>query len=211
MPLISDEVLIDAKKVLVHWPQVNAALPKPLTLLSGYTLAAFITATNELELLLQTMPSSENAYGLALSEQNAAKDPLKARLKQFRAAVLSELAGSGYAKELPTQPIKTLGEAAFLKPFDDMSDLWRRINSDSIPGFTGPLLLAGEYTHAAFVAELAAMRATYQKTRESIEAGAQARARRNLLTKALWERIKQYRKGCIARLTEDNPLAKSIP
>lgn len=35
MPLIPDDVLVIAKKVLIHWPQVNAALPKPLTLQIG--------------------------------------------------------------------------------------------------------------------------------------------------------------------------------
>lgn len=211
MPLISDDVLVIAKKVLVHWPQVNAALPKPLLLVSGYTLAQFTTATNDLDTLLQSMPSIENAFGIATTERDACKEPLKKRLKQFRAAVQSELAGSVYAAELPTQPVATLGEAAFLKPFDDMSDLWKRINTDTIPGYTGPLTLAGEYTYVQFVAELAAARGTYQKTRVAVEAGEQARARRDTLVKELWERIKQYRKGCIARIPDDNPLYKSAP
>jgi hypothetical protein len=211
MPLIPDEVLKTAKKLLVHWPQVNAALPKPLLLLNAYTIAQFTTATHELDTLLQSMPRVENAFGIATKQRDAGKEPLKTRLKQFRAAVQSELAGSVYAAELPTQPVATLGEAAFLKPFDDMSDLWLRINTETIPGFTGPLTLAGEFTHEEFVVELAAMRATYQKTRIAVEAGEQARARRDVLVKELWERIKQYRKGCIARLTDDNPLLKSAP
>jgi hypothetical protein len=209
--LLPDDVLKTAKTILVHWPQVSAALTKPLILQGNYSLADFTTDLNALDTLLQAMPGVENAYGLALNERDALKAPLKTRLKQFRAAVQSELTDSSYAKELPTQPVKTLGEAAFLTPFDDMGDLWKRINTDTIPGFTPPLTLAGEYNSADFALELNTLRGTYQKTRTVIDAAEQARARRNAQVKTLWERIKQYRKGCIAKLPPNNTLLKNIP
>ncbi|WP_395146288.1 hypothetical protein [Armatimonas sp.] len=210
--LIPSEILNLAKSCAIHWGKVNATLgTMPLTLRQGYNLAGFSTDITALEQRLAQMPAIENAYGIALAERDAGKAPLKARLKQFRAAVQNKLGDSAFATELPTQPFATGSEATFLKAFDDMADLWARINSATLAGFTPPLTLGKGYTLANFRADLTAQRAAYDKTRQTIADTTLARKARDTQTKAVWERIKQYRNGCIEVLDDTDELLATAP
>ena len=210
--LVPSDILNLAKACALHWAKVNAALgASPLTLRKSYTLADFTADTTALQTRLAHMPAIENAYGLALAERDSGKAPLKARLKQFRAAVQNKLGDSAFLAELPTQPFSTSSEAAFLKAFDDMADLWARINAATISGFTPPLTLAKGYTLASFTTELATQRTAYNKTRQTIADATLARKERDTVTKALWERIKQYRKGCVESLDETDELLATVP
>lgn len=210
--LVSSEILKTAKACAIHWQKVNVALgASSLTLRKGYTLTHFTTDTTALETRLAQMPDVENAYGIALAERDSGKAPLKARLKQFRAAVQNKLGDTAFLAELPTQPPTSASEAAFLKAFDDMAGLWARINAATLTGFTPPLTLAKGYTLAQFTTDLAAQRTTYNKTRQTIADAALARKERDTETKALWERIKQYRNGCTEVLDEGDELLATVP
>ncbi|MBB6048612.1 hypothetical protein [Armatimonas rosea] len=210
--LVTSEILKTAKACAIHWEKVDATLgASPLTLRRGYTLANFTTDITALEQRLAQMPDTENAYGIALAERDAGKAPLKARLKQFRAAVQNKLGDTAFLGELPAQPKTTATEAAFLSAFDDMADLWERINAATINGFTPPLTLAKGYSLADFTAELVAQRTTYNKTRQAIADAALTRKERDTETKAVWERIKQYRQGCLAVLDNTDQLLEMVP
>jgi predicted lipoprotein with Yx(FWY)xxD motif len=210
--LVPSEILNLAKSCAIHWGKVNATLgTTPLTLRRGYTLATFNTDITALEQRLIQMPNMENAYGIALAERDAGKAPLKARLKQFRAAVQNKLGDSAFVAELPVQPYATAAESIFLQTFDDMAGLWGRINAATLAGFTPPLTLAKGYTLATFTTDLTAQRAAYNKTRQTIADTAVTRKQRDTETKALWERIKQYRNGCVEVLDETDPLFKTVP
>lgn len=210
--LVASDILNLSKACVLHWAKVNAALgASPLTLRKGYTLANFNTDTTALEMRLAHMPAIENAYGLALAERDSGKAPLKARLKQLRAAVQNKLGDTSFASELPTQPKTTATEAAFLKAFDDMADLWARINAATVEGFTPPVTIGRGYTLANFNTELAAQRTTYNKTRQTIADATLARKERDTETKALWERIKQYRSGCTEVLDDTDELLATVP
>jgi hypothetical protein len=210
--LLPSEILKLAKACAIHWGKVNTTLgATPLTLRQGYTMANFSADITVLDQRLIQQPAIENAYGIALSERDAGKAPLKARLKQFRAAVENKLGDSAFVGELPVQPYATAAESTFLKTFDDMADLWARINSATVAGFTPPLTLAKGYSRADFTAELAAQRAAYNKTHQAIADADVFRKGRDTETKALWERIKQYRNGCTAVLDDTDDLLKTVP
>ena len=210
--VIPDDALQIGKRVVTHWEQINVKLgASPLVLKGNYTVANLTADIAVLENKLTNLPDVDNAEGLAQAERNKARPSFKTRLKQFRAAVQSKLGDTGYASELPTQPPTQAAEATFLKCFDDMHSLWSRINTATIAGFTGPLVLAGGYTFAAFSQELAALRTTYNQTRTAIDAATQARKERDESVKVVWERIKQYRKGCIASLEDGSMLLLTVP
>ena len=209
--LDAHDVLKTAKQVLAHWPQVNAALPKPLLLQKSYTLANLTTDIAALESALQALPGQENAFGLVLTGRDTQKDVLKEKLKQFRAAVQSELAGTAFLHELPTQPHKQAAEASFLKTFDDAADLWERINALTPPDFTPPLTLADDYALAQFQANLQKLRDGFQQGRVETSTTATHRQGVKDTTSALWERVKQYRKGCVAKLPTGHALLTNVP
>ena len=136
------------------------------------------------------------------------KDVLKEKLKQLRASVKSELAGTAFVGELGRQPHKLAPEPTF--PFDDMQDLWTRINALTPPTFTPPLTLAEDYTLPDFQADLAAMRTRFQETREKNATLTEHRQSVHVAANKVWERIKQYRKGCVAKLPTGHTLLSSV-
>ncbi len=206
------DILQLAKSVGIHWAQVNSALGRnPLTLRGGYDKSRFDADVTDLENQLARMPDVENGAGIAQDERDRARPALKVRLKQFRAAVENKLGDTPFFTELPLQPPARTTEATFLKAFDDMQSLWTRINAATIPGFLGPLMLAGRYTLAQFTADLAALRTIYDRTRQTLDTADLARGKRDRGTRALWERVKQYRKGCTADLDPGSDLLKTVP
>jgi hypothetical protein len=213
MPAITpSDALNTAKACAIHWGKVNAVPgASALTLRKGYTLADFTADITALETRLAKLPDIENAYGIALTERDGGKPGLKNRLKQFRAAVQNKLGDTAFLGELPTQPKTTATESDFLSAFDDMAGLWARINAATVSGFTPPLTLGRSYTLANFTAELAAQRTAYNKTHQTIADSDLFRKERNTEAKALWERIKQYRKGCIEALDPGDELLETVP
>lgn len=213
MPAITpSDALNTAKACAIHWGKVNAAPgASALTLRNGYRLADFTADISALETRLAKLPDIENAYGIALAERDGGKPVLKNRLKQFRAAVENKLGDTAFLGELPTQPKTTATEADFLKPFDDMAGLWARINTATLSGFTTPLTLGRGHTLADFTAELGSQRTAYNKTRQTIADTGLFRKERDTEARAIWERIKQYRKGCVEVLDSTDELLKTVP
>jgi uncharacterized protein YnzC (UPF0291/DUF896 family) len=211
LKLEANDVLKTAQGVLVHWTKVNEALSMPLLLQGGYARSEFDTDVLALTTALQALPKQDNAYGLTLAARDDQKDVLKIRLKQFRAAVQSELAGTAFVGELGRQPHKLATEPVFLKAFDDMQDLWSRINTLAPPVFTPPLTLAGGYTLTEFQTELATMRTHFREAQQQTTTLTEHRQSVRAAANVVWERIKQYRKGCVAKLSTGHALLVSIP
>lgn len=107
------------------------------------------------------------------------------------------------------QPHKLAPEPKFLNAFDDMEDLWTRINALAPSAFTPPLTLAEDYTHSDFQGDLAAMRTRFQEARQESATLTEYQQSVHLAANKVWERIKQYRKGCVAKLpTGQRPAGK---
>ena len=211
LKLEANDVLKIAQAALVHWAKVDAALASPLKLQGNYLRAQFDADTAALVAAVQALPGQENAIGLVLTRRDGQKDILKEKLKQFRASVQNELAGTAFVGELGRQPHKLATEPTFLKAFDDMADLWERINALTPPTFTPPLTLAEDYTLPDFQADLATMRTRFQETREENATLTEHRQSVHSAANKVWERIKQYRKGCVSKLPTSHALLTSIP
>jgi len=167
---------------IAHWDSVNSAIsPDVLTLSGGFTLANFTTARTEIESAMTAIEVADNTRDAAGSVRDQGKSGLLIRFSQVRAAVLTLFPGTIYRRMLPRQPGFSSVESRFLKPFDDAANIWSQINTDSIPGFTPPLKLAGGYTLANFQADIAALRAAYIALTNAESLARQRRSERDAL------------------------------
>lgn len=200
------------EQFIAHWTEVNAAIsPSAFTLTGGYGLADFTADRDALVATFTPIIAADNVRQGAAADRDSRKAALRPRMFQFRGAVIGMLAGSKYVNMQPVMPIPRAAESKFLRPFDDMADVWNSINTDTIPGFTGPLLLAGGYALADFNADLAALRAAYIAATDAENGSRSARATRNVLLKPLRARMVQYRQAVKAALPMGSPLLLTIP
>ncbi len=199
-----------------HWTSVNAdrianALAE-ITLKGGYTRAMFEADRNALEAAISATEGFENVLELATTTRDNQKNALVDRLKQFRAGVQGDLDDTPYVSALSTVPSFSMAESKWLRAFDDMADLWARINADTTtPDFTAPLLLRGGYTLADFTAELAAMRAQFKAVTTAENNADIGRAERDALLSPIRARMLQYRKKIAVEYDEEHPLFVSLP
>jgi len=213
MPISSIESYLPTMTgFMEHWTLVNAFLsPGALTLQGGYALIDFTSDKNTLQAAVTAIELLDNAREGAATDRDTKKSSLRGKHVQFRAAVSAHLPGTMYQNMLPTLSPFTANESRFLRPLDDMANLWSRINTDTIPGFTGPLLLPGAFTLANFNTALAALRTAYHTaTNTEIDSRA-GRGTRDVLLPPDRERMRQYRKAVVATLPAGNALLLSIP
>ncbi len=206
---------ITMQEFVEHWIDVNAALGgAPATdylLHGGYTLATFTTDRATLAALIISINSDQTVV-IAAAQRDAKKEAIRGRMVQFRGAAQNNLAGSIYQRLAPTLPDLTDDESDYLDPFDDMANLWAKINADAtVPGFTPPLLLQGGYTVANFATDIAALRAAYTAVGAAEENARLDRAKRDDLMVAAYERMKQYRGGLVVVLPPGDPLLATVP
>jgi len=198
-----------------HWEDVNTALggtpATDLKLKGNYTRTMFIADRNAIETSITGLVGLENTREIAAQSRDAAKQGLVGRLNQFRALLRALLPGSSYANVAPLVPPFSSAESKFLTPFDDMSNLWLKINADAtIPGFTPPLLI-GTYAVALFQTELAAMRTGFTGLTTAENDERIAREQRDALLPLARERMVQYRSMVEGLLGPTHPLTLSLP
>ena len=198
-----------------HWDDVNAALggtpATELKLQGAYTRALFITDRNAIDAAITGLVGLQNAREIGAGNRDTLKQGLIGRLNQFRGILRAQFPRTSYAGAAPTVPSFSSAESKFLQPFDDMANLWSRINADTtIPGFTPPLVIAG-YTHALFVADLAAMRVAFAAVTVAENDERIGRQQRDVLLLPARERMVQYRAAVEAILGPTHPLTQSLP
>lgn len=195
-----------------HWAEVNAALsPGALTLSGGYTLANFTTDRSSIETAITAVETADNSRQGASADRDIKKAGQRGRLAQFRATVSGVLPGTIYVRMLPTLPLFRAVESRFIRPLDDMSNIWDRINTDTIPGFTAPLLLSGGYALADFQSDLADLRAAYLAWTNAENGSLSARSSRNVLLPPARERMRQYRQAVKGALPPGHALLATVP
>jgi hypothetical protein len=201
-----------ADQFLTHWAQVNTALaPRALTLSKGYTRANLQTDRDSFAALTTTLTDADNNVQGARARRKTEQNALKERLRQFRNAVLSQLPGSEAAAQLPLIPSATAATSHWAKAFDDMASIWLKIETAPPAGFTGPLLLADSYARAAFVIDLAALKATYTALTAAEGSATLQRKTRTTQAKALRTRLVAYRKAVVGAFAAGHPLLASLP
>ena len=206
------------QEIVAHWTSVNASLgATPLLLKGSYSLANFTADRTAIVNAIVALEPSNNALQQAIFDRDIKKTAIKPRTAQFRNAVRYFLQGTPYESALATQPPLDTNEAKFLKPLDDMANLWTTLNAlpltgaGSIPGFTPPLVLFGGYTLATFTAELAAMRAAYLTVTNANKNAEIARGKRDVLFPNAKLRMNQYRRAILALYPPTDPFVISLP
>ena len=205
---------ITAEAFLNHWNQVNTFLGLPanaLTLVGGYTVANLTTDRTALMNSITAVVAADNVQTNTASDRDIKKAAFRVRITQFRGLVSGLMMGSVYVRSLPTMPLFSASEGAYLRPLDDMQNLWTQINASPPPGFTAPLLLAGGYTLAAFTTDLAALKTAYTASNDATQNATIARSGRDVLLAPLRARMQQYRKAVVGKLPPGNPLLNTIP
>jgi hypothetical protein len=195
-----------------HWTEVNAAIaPSVLTLKGGYTLAMFTADRDAIQSEITGIESVDNDRQITSASRDIKKAGARERLSQYRFTVMGLLAGTPYANTLPLLPRFRANQAMFLKAMDDMANGWSRINTDTIPGFTPPLLLSGGYALADHIAAVADLRAAYLSSTNAEDNSQLKRSVRNALLGPAKERMIQYRNAVRGILPTGHPLLMTIP
>ena len=196
-----------------HWVDVNLALGAggPLVLEDLTTIAILTGYRDQLDGFRGSIQGKLNDVQIAAGDVFARKTALLARIGEFNRKVRGTIGKSPFAAALGDVPSITSGEGVFLDPLDDMANLWPKINAATIPGFTGPLLLPGNYAVAAFLAELLALKTAYatQSTAEH-EVTLERRLRDFIQDKAR-PALVLYRKAVAGAFAENDPLVLSLP
>ncbi len=206
---------ITMQEFIEHWINVNAFLggtaATDLKLKGAYTLTQFTADRATLGANIIFI-DSDNTLELAIADRDLKKQAIRMPLSQFRAAIESLLTGTKYEVARPTLPAFTTKESDYLDPFDDMANLWGKINLDAtMPGFTPPMLLAGGYALTAFITEVAALRTAYRDEGAAEDDVKLVRASRDQEMTAAVQRMSQYRAAAVAQLPVGNPLLATIP
>ena len=205
---------ITAEQFINHWNQVNTFLGLPanaLTLVGGYTVANFTTDRTALMTAITAVVAADNVQTNTASDRDIKKAALRVRITQFRGLVSGLMMGSIYVRSLPTMPNFSTSEGAYLRPLDDMQNLWTQINASPPTGFTAPLLLAGGYTLATFTTDVAALKTAYTTANDAAQNATIARSGRDVLLAPLRARMQQYRKSVVGKLPPGNLLLNTIP
>lgn len=200
---------------LAHWEDVNIQLggtpATDLKLFGGYVRAMFLADRDAIDSALTGLIGFENTRELAAQKRDAAKSALLGKLQQWRGLLRALLPGSSYLSAAPLVPPFSSAESKFLAAFDDMANLWSKINADAtIAGFTPPLTI-GAYTLTMFQADLAALRMAYGAVTIAENDERIAREMRDALLPLARERMIQYRAGVEGLLGVNDPLTLSLP
>ncbi len=200
------------QEFIAHWTDVNTAInPTVLTLKGGYTLANFTTDRAAIDTAITGVETVDNARQIASADRDLKKANAREKIGQYRSIVLGVLAGTPYANTLPKMPRFSVNQGVFLKAVDDMANGWSRINTDVIPGFTAPLLLAGGYALATFTTDVTALRTAFVTSTNAEDNSQQQRSVRSALLAPARARMVQYRQAVKGVLPANSPLLATIP
>lgn len=195
-----------------HWDAVNTDLGSDVTLQGGYDRDDFIAERDGLAAINTSVIQLTNVRQIASVTRDTSREAVRERIRQFRAQVQTQLAGSGYVSALPELPRERSGEGGMLEALDDASHLWTLINADvTTAGFTPPLLLAGGYDLATFNTDITGMRTAFQNVRQALKNLQLERNNRDNLLEPARERMKQYQTAVEANLPAGHALLDSVP
>jgi hypothetical protein len=211
-----DMILRDTPAILSrfieHWSATDTALaPKPLVLRGGYGVEQLTDDRDTFEANQQSVTESENTIETASQRRRTLRESLRERLRQFRAALLSDFTDTEFASAAPTIPMISAGDAAWHTALTDMADLWKRLNAADLDDFTAPLTLVGGYTLAQLLTDTAALTDASHTLKESEQATKNLRRTRDTHLKTVKAQLVRYRKAVLNRFSEGHALLSSLP
>ena len=211
MPKITITRYPDVMQAFVtNWTAANAATPV-VTLEGGYTLATFTADRTAIVTAINNTIAAEEVAQTAAGQRDLKKSVLMLRLPQFRKLVQVLLRSTGYPNTLPTQPGRNATGGEILRHYEEMRTVWAAINADTIPGFTGPLLLQGGYALATFTTDLTALRAAYTAVEDKMKLAGIARKSRDLLLLAAYNHMKDYREVVPGLFAANSSIVQTLP
>lgn len=196
---------------LLHWPNVNTALGAPLVLPGGATLVLATAIRDQLEDFIASVQGKLNDVEIGRGQIEILKLAILERIGEFNRKVRGFLSHTAFVPALPDVPSITSAAPRIIEPLDDMANLWGKINAATIPGFTGPLLLLGGYTLAAFNTDLTALKATYTELQDANQSLSLERLRRNEVQDQAYAIMRDYRSAVIGSLSPTDPLVLNLP
>ena len=214
MPISGPSSYVSTLNLFIpHWVDVNLALGAggPLVLEDGTTISILTGYRDQLDGYRASIQGKLNDVQIAGAIVLGLKTSLLGRIGEFNRKVRGTISKSPYAAALSDVPGIGSAQGLFLDPLDDTANLWAKINAATIPGFTPPLLLPGSYAVAAFVAELAALRANYVAESAAEHEVTLERKLRNFVQDKALPAIVLYRKAVAGAFAENDPLVLSLP
>jgi hypothetical protein len=212
MPLSTNYLLTVGANIDVHWGNVNTALgASPLLLRGGYARATFTADRTALQTAQNAVINLKQQQDQKQGALETAKKALRPRITQFRKIVTAQLKNTGYDNDIPDAPAIGSAEQKFLAPFEFVRTRWTDINAATIPGFTGPLKLAGGYLLATYALDLAALKTAYDNLRTANIALSQQIGARDALVAPFRTRLVEYREMVQGTFTPPNALLDSLP
>ncbi|HRF60013.1 MAG TPA: hypothetical protein PLH94_08885 [Fimbriimonadaceae bacterium] len=196
-----------------HWPQVNTALGAPLVLTGNYGVAMLGTDRTALAAQITTIETQINANEAAISTRDTLRAALKERMRQFNQLVRGAFPRSQYERMLPRIPGFTAAPGIWMKAMADINNIWTQINAIfPIPvGAPVPLVLTGSYTLATFTTDQAALNAAFSSIESTENNVTSAIRQRDVLWKAIYQRLRQYRLAVQGRFATGSALLLSLP
>lgn len=201
-----------AKEFLVHWNTMNVAVGERISLAGGFSIQDLETLRNELADAIQIVNEKDAARQEALKKKDVLLTSLRDRVKQYRAALASQLPESSYRKTAPTLPTFTAAGNLQLDALTKLVSEWERLNADtSLSPWSGPLKLAGGYVVSQAHDEINELRKAFAIYAAALTDATEVRVRRGELMKLLATRLRQYRQAAIANLASGHPLLDNVP
>ena len=198
------------------WTNSEAALGGPpggaIKVRGGYGLPEITADRAILSAAVTDVRSTQNGWHIAGNHRDVKKSLLLSRGKQIRAGVSSQIAGTIFEGAIARNPRFGVAEGEFLNTFEEMADVWFRIDgSTAIANSTGPPVVAGNYTLAAFRADIAAARAAYVAVHEAHNTLMLARRYRDEVWAPTYQHLKEFRDAVVARFPAGDPILATVP
>lgn len=188
--------------------------PGELTLSGGYTLnGGFVPDRQAVADAIKAVVVATNMLSMARSDRDILRDAIGLRFKQFRAALHAFLPGSNYLESIPSKPYPASSAGEWQQATDRLANLWGRIDANSPPvaGFVPPLLLAGGYGRAQFVADADELVSSYEEVSRRTMELQLARALRDETFEGPRARMVQYRMAVLGTFAEGHELIATLP
>lgn len=207
-----DELPWAIVQVLAHWKNLDAKLaPGQLALTGNYGRPEMVRDLEELNVLTERILGKTRDQTGISAELRRQREELKEALRSFSLSVKGLLMGTPYAEQLPRMPDLLAHEEPFLRPMEQASELWKRINQSPPPGFAAPLVLASGLSQARFEEKVKAARKAFESRRSSIGNEREIRKTREILAKALRDRAIQYHRVVSGSFAKGSEEVVSLP
>lgn len=212
MKILVQPLKVQLEAIADHWNRLETELGEAMVLEDGYTRDQLIDDIEALDTGVTGVVEGVSEEERAAQTRDTLKSKLLLRFDQAKNKINAQFKSTRHAAAVPRKPDPTANAEKFLKPLDDLAEVWRTLNADTvIPETMRPMTIARGYTQANFAAELAALKAIYAARGAAARETKQRRAVRSTPLSGLAKRITQYRALAKSELEPSDALYATIP